>query len=329
MKESNHLFITILAAVVAYAFPSVAFAALSCSITASSTCSNPSVIVLRMSSTSNAHAELPSQSNAAYASNVVCCTGVTNLSNSCSGFTVATATDLSTVTNAHAEENTFSHFTNGACISAPSGTISIGYTGSIACTGYDTPLASLASPSNSHVGIPTAYPTNEICGKYLPSQALSYTLSASSVGFGNLTSVAARYATNDGLGASTPTIAHTLIVSTNASSGYSAVVQGATLTSGGNTITAIGGTNTASAPGTKQFGINVSALGGSGTVTAPYSGSGFAYAANVTTASQIASDSVGDGVNTTYSVEYLANISGSTSSSNYSTTLTYSVTANF
>ncbi len=310
------------------AVPSIAFAALSCSITTAALCTSPAVVILRMASSTNSHVELPSQLTANYANNVVCCTGVTGLSNSCTGTTVATVVKLAAVTNSHAEENTFSDFTNPACISAPAGTLTIGYS-STGCSGYDTPLASLAHTSNSHVGSPTSYPANEICGKYLPAQALSYTLSASSVGFGTLSSSAATYATAGGTGASTPTVAHTLTISTNAASGYTAVVQGATLSAGANTIAAIGGTNTASNPGYAQFGINVSASGGSGSVTAPYSGSGFAYAASATTPSQIASDSVGDGVSTVYSIEYLANILPSTASSNYSTVLTYTVTANF
>ena len=329
MKETKRLFVIVLVILGLVSLsPQVVFAALSCSITTAAACSNPSVVVLRMAASTNSHAELPGQSTAVYANTVVCCGGVTGLSNSCSGTTVATVAHLSGVTNAHAEENTFSNFANSVCISAPAGTLSIGYSSS-ACSGYDTKLVDLASPSNAHVGIPGSYPANEICGKYVLSNSLSYSLSASSAGFGNLSSSVARYATSDSLGASTPSIAHTLTVSTNTANGYSVSVQGATLTAGANTIAAIGGTNTASAPGTSQFGINVSASGGSGTVTAPYAGSGFAYAANATTPDQTASESTGDGVNTVYSVEYLANISGVTPASNYSTVLTYSVTANF
>lgn len=307
--------------------PFTAFAALSCSITTAALCTTPAVVVVRMGASTNTHAELPGQANAAYASNVVCCTGVTSLSNSCTGFTVATVMNLAAVTNSHAQENIFATYTNPVCISAPAGTLSVGYS-STACSGYDTTLAALSATNNAHIGSPASYPSNAICAKYLPSQALSYSLSATSVGFGNLASASARYATTGG-GVSTPTVAHTITVSTNASSGYSVTVQGATLTSGANTITAIGGTNTASAPGTSQFGINLSASGGSGGVVAPYAGSGFAYAANASTPSRVASAPSGDGVNTVYSVEYLANILGSTSSSSYSSTLTYSVTANF
>ena len=68
---------------------------LSCTVTTAAACTGgTNVVVLRMSGSDNAHAELPGQSNAAYASNVVCCSGVTNLGTSCSG-TYATALKLS------------------------------------------------------------------------------------------------------------------------------------------------------------------------------------------------------------------------------------------
>ncbi len=305
-----------------------ALGALSCSVVASSSCSSPSVIVLRMSSSSNAHAEDPGQSNANYGSSVICCSGVTGLSNSCTNTSVATVVHLSSTTNAHAEEATFSNFSNNICLSVPSGSVTVGYRATD-CSGYDTTLGSLASTTNSHVGNGAAYPANEICGSYIYTQSLSFTLSTSTIGFGTLSASNARYATSNLSGTSTATVGHTFTVLTNAPSGYTALIQGATLTSGANTIAAIGGSNTASAPGTKQFGINISASGGSGSVTAPYSGSGFAYAASATTTSQIASESVGDSVATVYSVQYLANVTASAPAASYSTTLTYLVTANF
>ncbi len=160
------------------------------------------------------------------------------------------------------------------------------------------------------------------------SQTLTFSISDNSIGFGTLSSSAARYATGDEAGSSSETEAHSLAVATNAPSGYTTTVKGATLTSGLNTITAIGGTNTASSTGSEQFGIRLTASGGSGTVTAPYAASGFAYAADASTTSQVASSST-TSATTTYSVRYLANIAGSTESGAYSATLTYVTTANF
>lgn len=132
---------------------------LSCSVTTSAACSG--TVIYRMSGVSNAHAELPSQSTAAYDSNVVCCTGVTGLGSSCSG-TYATALKLSGTTNAHAEQNSQSNYANSACISVPSGgSVSVGYQASN-CTGFDTTLGSMWGTTNAHVGDGTAYITR-IC----------------------------------------------------------------------------------------------------------------------------------------------------------------------
>ncbi len=160
------------------------------------------------------------------------------------------------------------------------------------------------------------------------SQSLTFSISDNTIGFGTLSSSAAKYATGDASGSSSETEAHTIVAGTNASSGYTLTVKGATLTSGSNTIDAIGETNTASSAGTEQFGIRLTASGGSGSVTAPYAASGFAYAADTNTTSQIASAS-GASSNTTYSVRYLANIASQTEAGDYSATLTYSGTANF
>jgi hypothetical protein len=300
---------------------------LSCSITTAVLCVSPAVVVLRMSAATNAHSELASQSTLGYALNAVCCTGVTNLGNSCSG-TFAIAAKLSAVTNAHIEQNSNSNFTNNACLSVSPGSVTIGYQATN-CTGFDTTLASMPSATNSHIGSPADY-TTKICGTAsASSQSLTFSISTNTVGFGNLSVSSARFATADTLGSGTETEAHQLIASTNASSGYNITVQGATLAAGANTITAIGATNTALSVGSKQFGLRMSASGGTGVVSSPYAASGFAYAADASTASTVASESVGDGVSTTYSVRYLGNISGSTPSGSYSTTLTYVATANF
>jgi len=160
------------------------------------------------------------------------------------------------------------------------------------------------------------------------SQSLSFSLSDNSVGFGTLTSGASTYATGDTNGSGTEVEAHQIVAAVTGTNGYIITVQGATLTSGGNSIDAIGGTNTAPSVGSEQFGLRMTASGGSGSVTAPYAASGFAYAADASTASQVASTS-GTSTNTTYSVRYLGNIGVGTEPGSYSTTLTYSVTGNY
>jgi hypothetical protein len=134
---------------------------LSCSLTTAALCTGgTNVIVLRMSAATNAHSELPSQATASYATNVICCSGVTGLGNSCSG-TFATVVNLKAVTDSHVQESTQSGYTNSACISVSAGTVSVGYQASN-CTGFDTTVASLPAVTNSHIGGPNDY-TNKIC----------------------------------------------------------------------------------------------------------------------------------------------------------------------
>lgn len=159
------------------------------------------------------------------------------------------------------------------------------------------------------------------------SQSLTFSISDNTIEFGTLSSGAAVYA-DDAAGNSTEVEAHNLIIGTNATNGYTATLNGATLTSGVNTITAIGTTNTASSVGTEQFGMRMNVSGsGSGTVTAPYAASGFAFD-SAAFPDQIASASAAS-ANNTYSVRYLANIAALTEAGNYTATLTYVASANF
>lgn len=159
------------------------------------------------------------------------------------------------------------------------------------------------------------------------SQSITFTISDNSIGFGNLTSANARYATGDASGSDSETGAHDLVVGTNAANGYTLTLDGDTLTSGLNTIDSIGSSNTASSAGTEQFGVRFTASGGSGTVSAPYAASGFAFDDGAFP-DTIASAS-GATANTTYSARYLANITSNTEAGAYTATLTYVATANF
>ncbi len=126
---------------------------LSC--TLSTTCT--STVVLKMSSSTNAHAELPNQSNY---SQLVCCTGVLGLSNSCSG-SYQEVLGLSSSTNAHVETNTNSNYSTSSCLSVSAGSVTVAYQSSN-CSGYDTTLASINNTTNSHVGAPATYST-KVC----------------------------------------------------------------------------------------------------------------------------------------------------------------------
>ena len=137
-----------------------------------------------------------------------------------------------------------------------------------------------------------------------------------------------------------------MAASTNADFGYNITVNGATLTSGSNTITAIGASGTASTTGIRQFGMNLRAN------TTPSVGSNVNPAANGTnlkgqaigdyaTVDQFAfqsGDSVADSGNggstgptdgQLYTISYIANVSGGQPTGTYTTTLTYICTPTF
>jgi hypothetical protein len=330
-KKINSCFQLITIIVIFFFSFSYVEASLSCSITTAGACTG--TVLLRMSNSANAHAELPNLSTAAYANNVVCCTGVVGLGNSCSGnYGVIARLSGLTGTNAHVEKNdqTNTNYNNEkACLSSSfaGDIITIGYQ-TTDCTGYNTTLFSMdKTPTNSTIGSPATY-NNKVCAKVF-SQSISFNLSSATAGFGNLTSTGLRYATSDGVGSATETESYHIDVSTNAPSGYIVSLQGDSLKKGSTVITPIGGTNTTPTPGTKAFGIRAVATGGSGAVVTPYNGSGFAYDATSNNFSTLASASSGDGNDTTYSIHSVATIDSLLDPGTYSTNITYIATGNF
>lgn len=145
---------------------------LTVTVTDATTCTNGGgTVLLRLSGTTNAHAELPSQANANYATSVVCGNGVTGLGNSCSG-TFATLVKLSGLTNAHAEQNSQANYAgNDACISVTSGSVSVGYQATD-CTGFDATIGSISGTTNAHVGNGAAYAT-KICATAAGGQSIT------------------------------------------------------------------------------------------------------------------------------------------------------------
>jgi hypothetical protein len=158
-------------------------------------------------------------------------------------------------------------------------------------------------------------------------QSLTFSISDTTIGFGTLSAVAARFADGTGAGAGSEGEAHNVIVGTNAANGYTMTVGGTTLTSGANTITAIGAANTASSVGSEQFGLRMNAAGGSGTVSAPYAAAGFAF--DSAAFPDIIATASGASANTTYSARYIANITANTEAGSYTGAVTYVATANF
>lgn len=220
----------------------------------------------------------------------------------------------------------------GAAVLAPSDKVIITYnsTNSINASTNNTQYDITIAGSFGDTGTISVYliTDDQVAVSATVNQSLSFSVSDNTIGFGTLTASNARYATGDTNGDTSEQTAHNIVAATNSASGYVITVKGATLTSGLNSIDAIGASNTASSAGSEQFGVRFAASGGAGTVTAPYAASGFAYAADGSTSSQIASAS-GASANTTYSARYLANITSTTEAGSYTATLTYTGTATF
>ncbi len=158
---------------------------------------------------------------------------------------------------------------------------------------------------------------------------LTFSLGSNTVALGTLTTSAS------GVGQ------HSLAVATNGSGGFAVTYNGATLTSGSNTIAAYGSSATAPVNGTAGFGINLKAnttpsISGSanpvtnaGATCNASTGYGtvnqFAFVASTTTtmaSATAASDC-------TYHVSYAADISSVTPAGSYSTAITYIATGTF
>lgn len=285
-------------------------------------CNQGEVLILRLKGSANSHAELPNQVNY---QNLICCGGIDGLGNDCASSTKQTILRLSKETNAHAEEGSRSLYATTTCLSElPGGSVSVGYQDN-SCSGYDTTVASISSTTNAHIGDGSVY-TRKVCASAQEPQTLSFNISNNSVGFGALSLEKSRFATADGFGSDVEAVAHTLIASTNASNGYVISLIGTTLAFGDKEIPAIGCVNTLPVIATQQFGLKVFA-NGTGSAIAPYAEGGFAFC----TSSQpsIIAKGVGDKVATTYSVEYLANMSSLTVAGEYGAILNYVITAEF
>ncbi len=159
--------------------------------------------------------------------------------------------------------------------------------------------------------------------------SITFAISDNTIGFGTLSTSAATWATGDTNGNSSDTVAHTLAVTTNATGGYIVTYNGATLTSGANTIDVASVTDDANGtPGTEQFGVSI-ATDGDATIT-----SGYAYAGTpdwkwvASTTSTIITETVPTATET-FSMHYLANIAGLTQSGSYTTTATYIATGTY
>jgi hypothetical protein len=142
-----------------------------------------------------------------------------------------------------------------------------------------------------------------------------------------------------------------MAASTNAGTGYAITVNGPTLTSGSNTVTALGATNALGVRGISQFGMNLklntvlTSTVAVGAEVDPLAGAGGGTykgqaVANYNTVDQfsflsgdIVADSAAGGAGGTdaqiFRVSYIVNVPGSQPAGTYTTTLTYICTPTF
>lgn len=146
---------------------------------------------------------------------------------------------------------------------------------------------------------------------------------------------------------STATATSQMAASTNAQSGYIITVNGPTLMSGANPITAIGATAATSTVGTAQFGMNLKlnttpAIGAevspaaNGTDLRGQAKAGFAtansYKFNTATSDTVAASDytlAGATNSQVYTVSYIVNVTGNQAPGTYTTTLSYICTPTF
>ncbi len=161
---------------------------------------------------------------------------------------------------------------------------------------------------------------------------LTFTINDNAIGYGSLSSTAARWANGAATGSATDVSAHNLTVATNAQSGYVLSYNGATLTSGANTITVAAVTDDADGvPGTEQFGVGVD-VSNSSTIATGYDHNATATLRDWTFVASTTTTVVSRTTPTnteTINAFYLANIRGDTEAGAYSTTITYIVTGTF
>jgi hypothetical protein len=236
--------------------------------------------------------------------------------------------------------------TNGTTVLASSSVIYVRVgTNAIFGSAGTRQITNATTTGNKYIGITGTFgdtgtttvniiPDDAVQVNAIVPQSLTFSISATSTYFGNLGIGAAKFASSTGAsGDTTETVAHTLAVSTNAPFGYTITLQGSTLTSlqnSANTIPTIGLTAASSSAGTSQFGIRATVSGGTGaSIATPYSFStSYAFTPTASTSAVLATGS-GSTNTSTYSLRYVANVSGVQEAGVYATAITYVATANF
>lgn len=165
------------------------------------------------------------------------------------------------------------------------------------------------------------------------SPSITFTINDTAIGFGTLSFSAATWANAGATGSASDTSAHNLTVATNAASGYALTYNGATLTSGGNTIDGVAITDNADGtPGTEEFAIGFD-VSNSSTIASGYDHNStpgnrdwtFVPSTTTTVVSRVTPTNT-----ETINAYYLANISATgTAAGVYNTSVTYTATATF
>lgn len=195
-------------------------------------------------------------------------------------------------------------------------------------TDVDSSVYTITETTDSATGAVVAETNGTVNITATVSPTLTFSNDDPTIGFGTLTSGAARWANGAATGSASTTTAHTMTVGTNATSGYTLTYNGALLTSGANTIAAA--TISADAdgtPGSNQFALGVTVTG-TGTASAGYQTASDNYNFVASTASQVAS-STGVVTSDSIAVRYITNIAASKPAGNYATNLDYVASANF
>ena len=159
--------------------------------------------------------------------------------------------------------------------------------------------------------------------------SITFSISDVTIGFGTLTTGAARYANGAATGSGSVTPAHTLTARTNAASGVAVTYNGALLTSASNNIDAATITGDADGtPGSEQFAISFDDNGSAFTMVSAYdeASNNSSFVASTTTTIFSTTAPIGS---TAVDAHYLANIAANTPAGSYSTDITYIATGTF
>lgn len=158
---------------------------------------------------------------------------------------------------------------------------------------------------------------------------ITFSISDTTIGFGTLTTGAARYANGAATGSASVTPAHTLTTGTNGAGGVAVTYSGALMTSASNDINAATITGDADGtPGTEQFAISFDDNGSTFTMVSAYdeNSNNSSFVASTTTTIFSTTAPV---ASTAVDAHYLANIAANTPAGSYSTNITYIATATF